>query len=729
MKKLLNGLLLLILLGALVFLGIKAKLIPNPLENQPQVTPTPQSTLVARPELRVAVAARPEKLLMSSLQRLLKAKNFQLELVEYNPDTVWLELAGGEIDLVITPLGEAVKAQGRFKPGRFLFFTGLSVGLDQLLASPDAKQPKNVAVQHRASTDFLARQMLPEATVVSAESLQEVESWLEGGAVEAALIDTSANSPALSQKYTILKKTSNSSPMPTVAVLSRQFAENAGAKEYDKRREVLFSALASWGGLVSYLDDQSELLRTTLKKEADQSGIDVDRLLAGYTYLTPGNGRSRLLQSHKLGHFQRTLDLLVLSEVDNLSAPDWDTVVNIPTAVDRGFENTGGSVSLTPPTPEPQVTPTRSVPPTTPTPAVTPTPEVTASPSQTPVANPPENRYQATNHALDRRSLPTSWPSPAQLPAKASESLASPLSSKRVLLLSKDKCQLYAWDKSKVDKELASAPTTQALSDGRQFFLGLENKIVALSNTGKEVWHLDVKGTPLGLPELTQDHLFYAINEGDRGRLICIDPVDGEILWENVLNSPPATGPVLGNGKVPLVIVSDQEGSLQAWDAQGGTWQWESKLKNPVYITPATGYGHLVVVEPQGKVRYFELAGGTEVWDADLGTALVAPPTITLQGVLVPAKDTYLYSLSKKKGGIEWKYRANHPLSEPTIVVDGQLLQSDEGGKVHLVNPRDGSSLGIETVTSGGWLSKPTISGKHWTVVDQNGDCWVYSRT
>ena len=724
MKKLLNFLLLLILVGALLFLAVKAKFIPNPLERGQAPDPTPQPTLVSRDQLRVAVAERPEKLLMSSLKRLLRVKNQQLELVDYNPDTVWLELAGGEIDLVIVPLGEAVKAQGRFKAGSFLFFTGLSTGLDQLLASPKAEQPKKVAVQHKASTDFLARQMLPEADVVSAESLKEVESWLKGGAVEAALIDTSANSPDLLKTFKVLKKTSPESPMPTVAVLSRQFADNASEKEYDKRREVLFAALDSWAGLVSYLDTQPELLKSTVNKEAEQAGINVDRLLVDYTFLPPGKGRALLLDAHRKDMLKQTLDLLVLAGVENLSAPDWDASVNVPTALDRGFEDRGDGTATTQPLPV--ATPEQS-----PTPVATPDVVTTPSPSATtpPPATSSQSSFLPTHHRPGSSDMPSSWPEAEKLYAQGALTMPPAVSSKRVMVLSRDKYFMKGTEGPNLQLPTGGEPTTPPLSDGRQFYLGLENKIAAISNTGKEVWKVEVQGRPLGLQQLNQEHIFYAVNEGDRGRLYCIDTVDGEVLWENVLTSPPASGPVLGNGKTPLVIVADQEGLLQAWNATDGTWQWKTQLQDAAYITPATGYGHLVIVEPQGTVRFFDLKEGKEMWDADLGTALGASPTLTSTGVLIPAKDTYLYHLSSSNGSIRWKQRLSHPMSEPAMVGGQTILQSDEGGKVHTLRINDGTLLNSQTVVNDGWVSRTVFQDSTWATVDQAGNCWIFSES
>ena len=123
MRRFAKLLLFLLVVAALLFAAWKFKLIPDPFgdKSHPDSPSTPH--LVERASLRVASADRPEKLMLASLQRLLKSNNRELELVEYNPDTVWLELASGEIDLVVAPVGEAVMAQGRFNPVSYTHLT------------------------------------------------------------------------------------------------------------------------------------------------------------------------------------------------------------------------------------------------------------------------------------------------------------------------------------------------------------------------------------------------------------------------------------------------------------------------------------------------------------------------------------------------------------------------------------------------------------------------------
>ena len=727
MKRVFNAIIFLVLVACLLYVGWKAKLIPNPLDpSGPEPNPTPVA--VQRDQLRVAVAQRPEKLLTTSLKRLLEVENLQLELVEYNPETVWLELGSQEIDLVIAPIGEAVQAQGRFENGRFLFFTGQSQGLDQLLVDPKTESAKRVGVFRQAATEFLARQMLPEASVVPAASQLEVEEWLRGGAVDAALIDTSITPPELSKKFKILTTTSAEKPMPTVAVLSKDFAENAGKPHYSKRKQVLEAAMKSWAGLVSYLDSQPELLKTTLKKEAEEAGIDVDRLLEGYRYLSPAAGRLSLEEYHQAGFLKRTLDLLVLSGATNLTAPNWEDAVVLPPALSDAVAQGPQRQSSTPvesPTPAvpPVVTPTPdSSPAQTPepqnTPETTPTPEETALSGSEPSLT--------ASYTYPDSNIPNEWPKPLQ-DFRTGKSFNFPpaLTRKQVAVAASDKVWVRDYSEKRPKFTTQTTVTTPVLADQRSFFMASEGQVQAFNSSGKELWSRKVTGTPMAAPRLLDEKLYYLVSHNGEGEVLCLDAVDGEQLWAVSLSSTPLCTPVFGQGNQGLIVISTESGELKALYLRNGRTAWTLKLKSPVYIDPGAGFGELATTEADGTVRLRSLSDGKQLWEVNLGTSLIAPPTITSNGVLVPSKDTYLYSLDRKNGSISWKTRLSHPLSQPAVALSQKIAQSDEGGHVHLLKLSDGSLLNTIEV-GGGWVSRVSILEDYWAVLDDKGKCKVY---
>ena len=127
---------------------------------------------------------------------------------------------------------------------------------------------------------------------------------------------------------------------------------------------------------------------------------------------------------------------------------------------------------------------------------------------------------------------------------------------------------------------------------------------------------------------------------------------------------------------------------------------------------------------PSGEVVLLSLEEGKRIWEVSLDSSLAAPPTIISSGVLVPSKDTYLYLLSTETGDIAWKTRLSQTISEPAVVAGNQILQSDEGGKIHTLK-LDGTLVSSVEATNS-WVSRVVPFGGRWAIGDSSGAYRVY---
>lgn len=719
MRRFFNFCLLVVLLTAIGYVLWRADLLPFKLGGN-SGSGLPPVTAKARDTLRVAVADRPERLLIAALDKLLEVKSQKLEVVEYNPETVWLELSAGEIDLVVAPLGEAVKAQGRFHAGRFLFTSGLSEGLDQLRALKEGT-PESVGVTARSGQELYALQNFPESKITLAKSHQQLEGWLLEGAVKSAVLQSAALSKETSKASVILAQTSAEKPEPTVVVLSRVF--EAGATEIDlsARVEVLNEALKSWKGLVDYLETQPELLRSNLKNEAEKFQLDVDLVLSDYRFLTPAYGRAVLVQEQSAGLLQQTLDLLVLANVPNLTAPDWPNVLRVPDSLAAAFPNTQVEPSVEP-SPEASLAPD-----STPAPEASPTPKSTSRPE----ATPPRVRLRVpgTHHASGsappdvwpKETLKTSVQAPRRWPPALTSRTAVVTYGGLVRGIGLERAsQKFLF---KGAGKLAGPP----LTDGSKFFVYNRTTIFCLDDEGTIKWNYNLPGEPTEELALAKPVLVVSTANGSGGGVvIALDTESGDVKWQVALPDPPTSAPCLAQGSQPAVVVADGGGKLRAWNAETGSVLWKVSLGDPIYITPSAYQGQVAVCEGLGRVRLYSVDDGSKTWDEDVGSSLTAPPTVTSDYVLIPAKDTYLYAYSRQDGELEWKVRLQSALSESPIVVGGRIFQSDEDGRMH-VSDRDGNLISTETYGRG-WLSAPAFSRRGWCMVDVNGTFLYYER-
>lgn len=727
MRRLLNFCLFLVLVGSVGYVLWKADLLP--IEGWQSGPKLPPVQAKARDTLRISVADRPEKILVSTLHTLLKVKDQKLEVVPYNPETVWLELSAGEIDVVIAPLGEAVKAQGRFHAGRFLFTSGLSEGLDQLRALKEIK-PKTVGVSARSGQELFALQNYPESKILVSEDHSALEGWLAEGAVESAVLQSAALSAELEKATVVLSKTSPEKPEPTVFVLSKVFEKGATEVDLSSRVEVLKQTFETWDGLVGYLETQPDLLRSNLRKAAEASNLDIDKVLSDYRFLTPGHGRAVLERDLSRGFLQQTLDLLVLAHVPNLTAPDWAKVVAIPASIQAAFPE---AEFREPPQPSP--TPRPSAP--SPSPAPDRTPQVTPTPGATPSATPtasitPDRLRVRGSYHVKGSAPPDVWGKPdVKAVSKRYGDWVPALSLRQGLaVVSDDTVRAFSLKEGrnvfdyKADAKWAGPPAT----DGVDFFVTTKSQVLCLDPKGKVKWTYDLTGAPASELAVKRPLLMVASADasGSKGVVTCLDTRTGREKWTVSLPDPPVCPPTLAQGSQVIVVIADKGKKLRAWNAETGSVVWKASLSQTTGIRPSANMGRIGLCEVNGRVSLFDVNDGTKSWDTKVGSSLIAPVTISRDYVLVPAKDNYLYALSRSTGDLEWKVRLNSTLSQPAVVVGGRILQSDEDGRVHTADS-EGNLITTESYGTG-WLSRPVFSDRGWLLMDGNGKIKYYKR-
>ena len=713
MRRLLNFCLLLVVVGAIGFVLIKAKLVPSPFGQAPAPDTTPEAVRVSKRDvLRVAVAHRPEKFLVSALQRLLDVDGYKVELVEFRTETVWMELATGEIDMVFAPVGEAVKAQARFRAGHFLFFSGLSQGYDRIIVRSGLNgAPKSIGIGPTGGSELFALRQFPEAHILRASKLNDLSEWISKSAVDASVLESARLTPQQSTGLTSLVQTSPEKPLPTVAVISRVYTQDNQSMDLTRRLEVLAKALESWQGLVSYLDSQPELLRSTLKKAAVEEDINIEVLLRDYRFLTPSQGRTKLEEEFKKGVFRETLDLLVLVQVANLTTPDWEETLKVPAELQDSVQ--AKASTNTPP-------------------VASPSPEATATPVVTPSTAPPDiepppEASDSTGTFIASTVIPRVWPK-SSFRKRFSSALQQPLSVSQTLVAFNTSKGIEAlkYDGKKAFTYKTSDPLTGPTVFWKDNLLGATGQqLLSISPRGKKRWTKEIKGEAQPDLLIHEDQVLVTLAKNDNGKLLCIDPDDGETIWETKLADPPASSPIFARSPQNHIIVADTAGRLKAYSFRTGRLLWTKPLGKATYIRLSSYGDKIVVAEPDGRIRLYSAKDGKLIWTAEMGSSLNAPATPSKNVLLVPAKDTYLYCLKIESGDIAWKTRLDATLSEPAMVSGDSIFQADESGKVYSLQLSDGALTWSKSLGKG-WLSRPTISPWGWGVIDFKGVLTFY---
>jgi outer membrane assembly lipoprotein YfgL len=242
----------------------------------------------------------------------------------------------------------------------------------------------------------------------------------------------------------------------------------------------------------------------------------------------------------------------------------------------------------------------------------------------------------------------------------------------------------------------AQSFTAPLVAGGRVFALAADRSVTALDGaTGRKLWVQQRPGEPL---VLKQSGTLLAVGDtlvtGLSGRLVGINPNNGNIRWEAPIASPRGTNDV--ERLVDLVGRTSRMGEVvcaRAFQAAvgcvntaRGTLAWTKSANGSEGLA---GDDRLVFgTETDGKVLAWRRADGERAWVVD-----------------------------------RLQYRT---LSAP-LAVGRSVVFGDNSGNVHFLSREDGSALNRLVTDSSGVAAGPVLAGDTLVVVTRNGGVYGFT--
>lgn len=241
----------------------------------------------------------------------------------------------------------------------------------------------------------------------------------------------------------------------------------------------------------------------------------------------------------------------------------------------------------------------------------------------------------------------------------------------------------------------ASAFTAPLVAGGRVFVLTADRSVTAFdAENGAQLWTQKRDGEPLVLRQ--QGVLMPYGNTllaGLAGRLVALNPDNGNVEWEAPLASPRGTNDV--ERLVDLVGPASRVGnavcarafqaSVGCVDANVGRTAWAQTAKGAVGIASDAEY--VFGTESNGIVQAWNLADGEKRWSVD---------------------------------------RFQHRKLTAPLVLGRAVVMADETGLVHLVSKQDGSHLNRLNTDGTGVAVAPVVAADTLVVVTRGGGIYGF---
>jgi outer membrane protein assembly factor BamB len=259
------------------------------------------------------------------------------------------------------------------------------------------------------------------------------------------------------------------------------------------------------------------------------------------------------------------------------------------------------------------------------------------------------------------------------------------------------------------------------VGDGKIIAGTMKGEVIALDNSGKEVWTTSVAGEVIAPASVSRKVVVVRTSDG---RIFGLSADDGKRKWVFQRAAPSlllrSEAGVLAMGGD--VVAGYPNGKLIALDLEDGKLTWEVTVTQPRGATeleriadvaglPVIDAGNVCADAFQGKVACFEIQTRNMVWSRDLSSS---------RALARDAKNIYLvddngavHALDKGTGASVWKQdKLQYRRVTAPVIADRFVVVGDLQGNVHVLSPDTGDIVGRVTTDGSQVMSlTPVQSG------------------
>lgn len=273
--------------------------------------------------------------------------------------------------------------------------------------------------------------------------------------------------------------------------------------------------------------------------------------------------------------------------------------------------------------------------------------------------------------------------------------------------------------------------------DDERLFLGTtEGVVLALDQTGEELWRAQVNGEVLA-PPVSNDEIVVA--QTYDGQLVGFDVVSGEKRWAYSASVPRLTlrgtsTPVLDG---QFVFAGLANGRVVALDQKTGELRWEQRVsvaKGSTEIERLSDVDGSLLVESgvlyavgyQGKMIAVEARSGRRLWERDLSSH--TGPVEGYGNVYTADAEGSIHAFEKSGQGVIWTQTvlSRRKLTEPAIL-SGSLVVGDFEGYLHFISQVDGHLVSRTRVDNSGLRAPMLVKEDRLYVYSNAGKLVAYT--
>jgi outer membrane protein assembly factor BamB len=207
------------------------------------------------------------------------------------------------------------------------------------------------------------------------------------------------------------------------------------------------------------------------------------------------------------------------------------------------------------------------------------------------------------------------------------------------------------------------------------------------SSSGNLIWTFEALGEIWSSPSFNGDLIFVGC---DDGFLYCLC-LDGKLKWKTKLNGKiRSSSPCLSEDN--FIFIGTQSGSIYCLDQSDGVIRWHKHLTKPVLSSAAVLNDKVFLGSSDKKMYCFHHDTGSKVWEFETSDRIWSSPAIVKNDMVLffGSLDSHIYGLDISTGNQTWKFPTMNMIDSSPCIADNMLFFGGRDGILYVFGSREG---------------------------------------
>lgn len=166
----------------------------------------------------------------------------------------------------------------------------------------------------------------------------------------------------------------------------------------------------------------------------------------------------------------------------------------------------------------------------------------------------------------------------------------------------------------------------------------------------KPTWSYASEANVISTPAVSNGLVVFG---NQQGKFVALSLKNGKIKWSYQTGGAIYSSPAVSGNKIIFGAADEYVYCLNT----AGKLVWKYKAAAAVLGAPVVENNIVYIGASDHRFRAIDLVTGKEIWNFNgLGGPVVSTPVLYKDNIIFGAWDTYLYSLNKKTGALNWKW-------------------------------------------------------------------------